>query len=152
VRTYDLAPQMSAREITDVFLKTFDERYPRFSVVNFANADMVGHTGVIAATVAAVETIDECLGRIVSDVEREGGVCVITADHGNAEDMLATDDGPNTAHTCNPVPLIVTSNTVEVDDHGSLADVAPTVLDLLGVERPAAMTGHSLLSAVATRA
>ena len=107
VATYDLKPQMSAREITDAFLAAFHSDRPAFSVINFANADMVGHTGVIPATIVAVQTIDECLGRIVAEVHRHGGVCAITADHGNAEDMLAPDGAPNTAHSTNPVPLIL---------------------------------------------
>jgi 2,3-bisphosphoglycerate-independent phosphoglycerate mutase len=144
VPTYDHKPQMSAPDITDAFLVTFSDQYPRFSVVNFANADMVGHTGVIPATILAVETVDECLGQIVQEVDRQGGVCVITADHGNAEDMLASSGGPNTAHSLNPVPLILTARGVDLAEEGTLADVAPTVLDLLGIEQPATMTGHSL--------
>ena len=146
VPTYDHKPQMSACEITDAFLATFGDQYPRFSVVNFANADMVGHTGAIPATILAVETVDECLGEIVQEVDRQGGVCVITADHGNAEDMLAANGSPNTAHSLNPVPLILTARGVDLAEDGTLADVAPTVLDLLGIERPAGMTGHSLLN------
>jgi 2,3-bisphosphoglycerate-independent phosphoglycerate mutase len=137
---------MSAPDITDAFLARFSDEYPRFSVLNFANADMVGHTGMIPATVLAVETVDECLGQIVEEVNRQGGMCVITADHGNAEDMLAASGGPNTAHSLNPVPLILTAPGADLAGEGTLADVAPTVLDLLGIEQPAAMTGHSLLS------
>jgi 2,3-bisphosphoglycerate-independent phosphoglycerate mutase len=146
VPTYDHKPQMSAPDITDAFLARFSDEYPRFSVLNFANADMVGHTGMIPATVLAVETVDECLGQIVEEVNRQGGMCVITADHGNAEDMLAASGGPNTAHSLNPVPLILTAPGADLAGEGTLADVAPTVLDLLGIEQPAAMTGHSLLS------
>jgi 2,3-bisphosphoglycerate-independent phosphoglycerate mutase len=146
VPTYDHKPQMSACEITDAFLASFSDQYPRFSVINFANADMVGHTGVIPATILAVETVDECLGQIVEEVQRQGGVCVITADHGNAEDMLAANGNPNTAHSLNPVPLILTALGVGLAAEGTLADVAPTVLALLGIEQPAGMTGHSLLS------
>ena len=146
VPTYDHKPQMSARDITDAFLARFSDEYPRFSVLNFANADMVGHTGMIPATILAVETVDECLGEIVQEVQRQGGVCVITADHGNAEDMLAANGSPNTAHSLNPVPLILTAPGADLVGEGTLADVAPTVLDLLGMAQPAAMTGHSLLS------
>ncbi|HME03834.1 MAG TPA: 2,3-bisphosphoglycerate-independent phosphoglycerate mutase [Solirubrobacteraceae bacterium] len=146
VPTYDLKPQMSAREITDAFLAAFAEDRPVFSVINFANADMVGHTGVIPATVLAVETIDECLGRMVPEVHRRGGVCVITADHGNAEQKLNPDGSPNTAHTTNPVPLILTARGIQLAGKGTLADVAPTVLTLLGIEPPAAMSGHPLFS------
>jgi len=146
VPTYDHKPQMSAREITGAFLASFGDQCPRFSVVNFANADMVGHTGAIPATILAVETVDQCLGQIVQEVDRQGGVCVITADHGNAEEMLASGGGPNTAHSLNAVPLILTARGVEMAGEGTLADVAPTVLALLDIERPAGMTGHSLLS------
>ncbi len=145
VATYDRKPQMSAREITDAFIAAFDADRPALSVINFANADMVGHTGVIGATVQAAETIDECLGRIIPVVERRGGVCVITADHGNAESMLTKEGAPNTAHSTNPVPLILTSSNRALAGEGALSDVAPTVLALLGLEQPAAMTGHSLL-------
>ncbi len=145
VPTYDRKPQMSAREITHAFLESFAEHTPQFTIINFANADMVGHTGVIPAAITAVETIDACLARVVEAVHGAGGVCVITADHGNAECMRDADDSPNTAHSCNPVPLIVTAGGVNLDGTGSLADVAPTVLALLGIEQPQAMTGDSLL-------
>jgi 2,3-bisphosphoglycerate-independent phosphoglycerate mutase len=146
VPTYDLKPQMSAREITDAFLTAFRSGRPALCVINFANADMVGHTGVTAATIVAVQTIDECLGRIVAEVHRQGGVCAITADHGNAEEMLTADGAPSTAHSTNPVPLILTGSDRELAGEGALSDVAPTVLELLGLERPAAMSGRSLLA------
>jgi 2,3-bisphosphoglycerate-independent phosphoglycerate mutase len=145
IPTYDHKPQMSAREITYAFLRAFAEDRPRFSIINFANADMVGHTGVIPAAITGVETIDGCLPRVVAAVHQAGGVCVITADHGNAEHMLDPGDRPNTAHSLNPVPLIVTSNGLRLKATGSLADVAPTVLALLGIEPPEEMTGRSLL-------
>jgi 2,3-bisphosphoglycerate-independent phosphoglycerate mutase len=145
VATYDQAPGMSAREVTAAFEHAFACGRPRFSVINFANADMVGHTGVIAATVTAVETIDACLRRVVGAVEAAGGTCVITADHGNAEQMLGPDGEPSTAHSLNPVPLIVTAAAVGLASAGTLADVAPTVLALLGIAQPPAMTGRSLL-------
>jgi 2,3-bisphosphoglycerate-independent phosphoglycerate mutase len=145
VATYDQAPRMSAREVTAAFEQAFACDHPRFSIINFANADMVGHTGVIPATITAVETIDECLRRVVSTVEAAGGACAITADHGNAEQMLEPGGEPSTAHTLNPVPLIVTARGVHLSGAGTLADVAPTVLALLGIERPSAMTGRSLL-------
>jgi 2,3-bisphosphoglycerate-independent phosphoglycerate mutase len=147
VATYDLAPQMSAHEITDAFLAAFEEDRPAFSVINFANADMVGHTGVLPATILAVQTIDACLGRIVAAVYELGGICMITADHGNAEHELSADGSANTAHTTNQVPLILTASGVRLAEHGTLADVAPTVLALLGIDAPAAMSGHSLLIA-----
>src|SRR5664279_2922051 len=106
---------------------------------------MVGHTGVVPATITAVETVDECLGRVVSAVHAAGGACVITADHGNAEQMLAPDGNPSTAHSLNPVPLIVTARDVSLNPRGTIADVAPTVLALLGLPHPPAMSGRSLL-------
>jgi len=145
VSTYDLKPQMSARGVTDAFELAFSSEHPRFSVINFANADMVGHTGVIPATIAAVETVDECLGRVVSAVHAAGGACVITADHGNAEQMLSPGGKPSTAHSLNPVPLIVTAPDISLRGEGTIADVAPTVLALLEMQQPAAMSGRSLL-------
>ncbi len=148
VPTYDQKPQMSARQIADAFVQAFAEEHPRFSIINFANADMVGHTGVIPAAITGVETVDACLGRVVEAVHQAGGACVITADHGNAEHMLEADGSPNTAHSLNPVPLIVTARGVRLTGPGSLADVAPTVLALLGMIRPEEMTGRSLLEPV----
>jgi 2,3-bisphosphoglycerate-independent phosphoglycerate mutase len=136
---------MSARGVTDAFELAFGSEQPRFSVINFANADMVGHTGVIPATVTAVETVDECLGRVASAVHAAGGACVITADHGNAEQMLSPAGKPSTAHSLNPVPLIVTAPDISLRGEGTIADVAPTVLALLGLQQPAAMSGRSLL-------
>jgi 2,3-bisphosphoglycerate-independent phosphoglycerate mutase len=145
VPTHDHKPQMSARQITDAFLGAFAEDSPRFSIINFANADMVGHTGVIPAAVSEVETIDACLQRLVQPVQAAGGVCVITADHGNAEHMLEADDRPNTAHSLSLVPSIVTARGLKLEAGGTLADVAPTVLALLGIESPTEITGRSLL-------
>ncbi|HTZ85549.1 MAG TPA: 2,3-bisphosphoglycerate-independent phosphoglycerate mutase [Solirubrobacteraceae bacterium] len=149
VPTYDHKPQMSAPEAADAFVSAWRQDEPGFAIVNFANADMVGHTGVIPAAVAAIETVDSCLGKVVAAVRERAGVCVITADHGNADHMLEPDGSPNTAHSLNPVPLIVTMHGVELGDEGILADVAPTVLELLGIAQPAAMTGRSLLRALA---
>ncbi len=145
VATYDLAPQMSAEGVADIFCARLAEPGVRFGLVNFANPDMVGHTGVIPAAVAAVETADRCLARVVAAVDARGGVCLITADHGNAEVMLNPDGSPNTAHTTNQVPFIVTRHGVELRDGGRLADVAPTVLGLLGVAQPDVMSGRSLI-------
>jgi 2,3-bisphosphoglycerate-independent phosphoglycerate mutase len=149
VPTYDHKPQMSAREAAAAFVGAWREEGAdglRFGVINFANADMVGHTGAIPAAVAAIETVDECLGEVVEAVCESGGVCVVTADHGNADHMLEPDGSPNTAHSLNPVPLIVTASGLELRaGDGILADVAPTVLDLLGIEQPAQMTGKSLI-------
>jgi 2,3-bisphosphoglycerate-independent phosphoglycerate mutase len=147
VPTYDHKPQMSAREAADEFVSAWEEDRPRFAIINFANADMVGHTGVIAAAVEAIETVDECLGKVVAAVHEAGGACVVTADHGNAEHMLEPDGSPNTAHSLNPVPLIVTVAGLSLSGRGGiLADVAPTVLDLLGIEQPPQMTGRSLVA------
>jgi 2,3-bisphosphoglycerate-independent phosphoglycerate mutase len=146
VATYDLKPEMSARAAADAFLAAWGQEDPQFGVINFANADMVGHTGVIPAAIEAIETVDRCLGDVVLAVQRSGGVLIITADHGNADHMLEPDGSPNTAHSLNPVPLIVTEeNVAPLRSGGVLADVAPTVLELLGIEQPAGMTGTSLL-------
>jgi 2,3-bisphosphoglycerate-independent phosphoglycerate mutase len=146
VPTYDHRPQMSAREAAAAFVGAWRADEPRFGIINFANADMVGHTGVIAAAVTAIETVDECLGQVVAAVHASGGVCVVTADHGNSDHMLEPDGSPNTAHSTNPVPLIVTSAGAHLrTGEGILADVAPTVLAALGIEQPPAMTGRSLI-------
>jgi 2,3-bisphosphoglycerate-independent phosphoglycerate mutase len=146
VPTYDHKPEMSAREATEAFLRHWADGDHAFAIINFANADMVGHTGVIPAAVTAVETVDECLGRVVEAVHGTGGSCLVTADHGNADEMLEDDGSPDTAHSLNPVPFIVTAGAATVDGEGILADVAPTALALLGVEQPAAMTGRSLVA------
>jgi len=146
VPTYDHKPQMSAREAAAAFVGAWREDQPRFGIINFANADMVGHTGVIPAAVQAIETVDACLGEVVAAVHESGGACLITADHGNADHMLEPDGSPNTQHSLNPVPLILTSDGVSLREQGGiLADVAPTVLQALGIEQPAQMTGHSLI-------
>jgi 2,3-bisphosphoglycerate-independent phosphoglycerate mutase len=146
VPTYDHRPQMSAREAAAAFVGAWRQDRPRFGIINFANADMVGHTGVIEAAVQAIETVDECLGQVVAVVHESGGVCVVTADHGNADHMLEPDGSPNTAHSLNPVPLILTSPGASLRQRdGILADVAPTVLQTLGIEQPAEMTGRSLI-------
>ena len=145
VASYDQKPEMSAREVTDRFVQELDRNGYRFAVINLANPDMVGHTGSIAAAVKAVETADECLGRIVEAVARQGGVSLITADHGNAEQMLEADGAsPHTAHTTNPVPLVVTDHEVTLEDTGELADLVPTVLGFLGFTQPLQMTGKPL--------
>jgi len=146
VPTYDHKPQMSAREAAVAFVEAWGADSPTFGIINFANADMVGHTGVIEAAVAAIETVDECLGKVVAAVHGAGGACVITADHGNADHMLEPDGSPNTAHSMNPVPLILTVPGLSLRGGGVLADVAPTLLEVLGIEQPEAMTGRSLVS------
>ena len=146
VKTYDERPEMSARAAAEAFVEGWRAEPRRFGVINFANPDMVGHTGVIEAAVTAIETVDECLGRVVAAVHGSGGACVITADHGNADHMLEADGSPNTAHSLNPVPLVVTAEVAGLREGGALADVAPTVLELLGEEQPGAMTGRSLIA------
>ncbi|HTK24683.1 MAG TPA: 2,3-bisphosphoglycerate-independent phosphoglycerate mutase [Gaiella sp.] len=145
VPSYDHKPEMSALQVAAEVSAAFAKGY-RFCVVNFANADMVGHTGVIPAVVLAVETVDACLGQVVDAAAQAGGVCLVTADHGNAETMLEPDGSPHTAHTTNPVPLLMTGGTASLRDGGELSDLAPTVLDLLGLPLPAAMTGASLVA------
>jgi 2,3-bisphosphoglycerate-independent phosphoglycerate mutase len=148
VPSYDRKPEMSAAEVADRFAAVIGDGY-RFAVVNFANPDMVGHTGSIPAVIAAVEAVDRCLGAVVEAVREAGGVCFVTADHGNAEKMLEPDGvSPHTAHTTSPVPLIVTDEHVTVRPEGELSDLAPTILTLLGLPVPPEMTG----STIATRA
>jgi 2,3-bisphosphoglycerate-independent phosphoglycerate mutase len=146
VPTYDLKPQMSAEPAAEAFVSHWRENTYRFGIINFANPDMVGHTGVIPAAVTAVETVDAQLGEVVEAVLAKGGACIVTADHGNCDHMLEPDGSPNTAHSLNPVPLIVTADGLELRDAGILADVAPTVLQLLGIAQPEAMTGRSLIA------
>jgi 2,3-bisphosphoglycerate-independent phosphoglycerate mutase len=146
VPTYDHKPQMSARGAADAFVSRWSEGDHRFGIINFANPDMVGHTGVIPAAVRAVEEVDGCLGDVVAAVEASGGACIVTADHGNCDHMLEPDGSPNTAHSLNPVPLVVTADGIELREGGILADVAPTALALLGIPQPEAMTGKSLIA------
>jgi 2,3-bisphosphoglycerate-independent phosphoglycerate mutase len=146
VPTYDKKPEMSARAAAEAFTTRWREGGFGFGIINFANPDMVGHTGVIEAAVAAVEAVDGCLGQVVEAVHEGGGACIVTADHGNADQMLDADGGPDTAHSKNPVPLVVTADVETLRDGGVLADVAPTALALLGLEQPAAMTGRSLVA------
>ena len=148
VPSYDLQPEMSAYELAEQFCAEVGDGY-RFAVVNFANPDMVGHTGSIPAVVAAVEAVDVCLGRVAAAVERADGVCLVTADHGNAEVMLEPDGvSPHTAHTTNLVPLVVTQEGIALREGGELADLAPTILTVLGLAVPGVMTGHPLATAL----
>ncbi len=147
VPTYDRKPQMSAPAVTDALLGELAKGDLDFVVVNYANADMVGHSGVLAAAIEAVEAVDACLGRLVPRVLELGGACLITADHGNSDHMVEPDGGPNTAHSTNPVPFVATVDGVGVRPGGVLADIAPTVLGLLGVPAPVEMTGRGLLVA-----
>lgn len=145
VPTYDLKPDMSAREVTDACVERIESGSYDVIILNFANCDMVGHTGVYEAARLAVETVDECVARVVEATSRMGGITLITADHGNADRMLE-DDGvtPYTAHTTNPVPFYIVGADVKLRD-GKLADIAPTMLDLMGLQKPAEMDGETLI-------
>jgi len=145
VATYDLLPQMSAVEVTDKVIEELETRNYDVVILNFANGDMVGHTGVVNAAIKAVETVDECVGRVVDKTLEIGGVAIITADHGNCEKMVDETGQPFTAHTTNPVPLIVTKKDIKLREGGSLGDIAPTMLELLSVPQPSEMTGKSLI-------
>jgi 2,3-bisphosphoglycerate-independent phosphoglycerate mutase len=148
VATYDLQPEMSAAEVTDKLIEAIDAGRFDVVVVNYANTDMVGHTGDLQAAIKAVETVDRCLGRLADAVERAGGTLLITADHGNVEMMRDPETGqPHTAHTTNPVPLLLVNPPASVAglEDGRLCDVAPTLLQLLGLKKPKAMTGRVLL-------
>ena len=149
VETYDLKPEMSAYEVTDKVLAAIEEDKYDCIILNYANTDMVGHTGSLPAAIKAVEAVDECVGKVVKLVESKQGNIIITADHGNAEQMIDYKTGePHTAHTTNPVPLIlVTRNEkLKLKEDGKLADLAPTMLDLMNLEKPEEMTGESLLN------
>jgi 2,3-bisphosphoglycerate-independent phosphoglycerate mutase len=146
VPTYDHKPEMSAAAAARLFTEHWSADGYRFGIINFANPDMVGHTGVIPAAVAAVEEVDRRLGEVVTAVHQKGGALLITADHGNCEHMLEPDGSPNTAHSTNPVPLIATVANISLREGGILADVAPTALDLLGIAQPEAMTGRTLVT------
>jgi 2,3-bisphosphoglycerate-independent phosphoglycerate mutase len=146
VPSYDLKPEMSAREVARQFAEQIGAGGYRFAVINFANPDMVGHTGSIPAVTKAVEVTDECLATVLEATRAAGGVCLVTADHGNAEQMLEPDGvSPHTAHTTNPVPLVLTSHQHALAERGELSDLAPTVLALLGLEIPPQMTGVNLV-------
>ncbi|MFZ5623763.1 MAG: 2,3-bisphosphoglycerate-independent phosphoglycerate mutase [Gemmatimonadota bacterium] len=146
VATYDLAPEMSARGVTEALCASLDQGHHDFYLCNFANADMVGHTGVLPAVIKAVETVDECLARIVASAEKAGASLLITADHGNCEVMIdPVTGGPHTAHTTNPVPFVaINAGQGPLRSGGALCDVGPTVLRLLGIEPPPEMTGRDL--------
>ncbi|WP_147534043.1 2,3-bisphosphoglycerate-independent phosphoglycerate mutase [Bacillus marasmi] len=145
VATYDLKPEMSAYEVTDALIAAINEDKFDAIILNYANPDMVGHSGMLEPTIKAVETVDECLGRVIDLILEKGGAAIITADHGNADEVITLEGNPMTAHTTNPVPVIVTKPGVELREGGILGDLAPTMLDLLGIEKPVEMTGTSLI-------
>ncbi|MBV8934400.1 MAG: 2,3-bisphosphoglycerate-independent phosphoglycerate mutase [Alphaproteobacteria bacterium] len=154
VATYDLQPEMSAPEVTDKVVEAIRSGSFDVIVLNYANTDMVGHTGRIDAATKAVEAVDDCLGRLAEAVEQAGGTLVITADHGNAEMMRDPETGePHTAHTLNPVPFVVVNPPAEMSqlENGRLSDIAPTLLAIIGLPKPAAMTGHSLIGSATGR-
>jgi 2,3-bisphosphoglycerate-independent phosphoglycerate mutase len=146
VATYDLQPEMSAVQVTDAVVKAIESGEFDVYIMNYANADMVGHSGVLPAAIRAIETIDACLGRVVDAIRARGGNVIITADHGNAEQMIDPDTGePFTAHTTYPVPFILIGDyNGKLADGGSLQDIAPTMLGILGIAEPSQMTGHDL--------
>ena len=144
VATYDLQPEMSAYQVTEEAVKRIESGNYDVIILNFANCDMVGHTGVYDAACKAVATVDECVGKVVDATSKMGGVSMITADHGNAERMVDTDGSPFTAHTTNLVPFYIVGASVKLRD-GRLADIAPTMLDLMGLEKPAEMDGETLI-------
>lgn len=145
VATYDLKPEMSAYEVTDALLEAIAADKFDGIILNFANPDMVGHSGMLAPTIKAIEAVDTCLGRVVDAILAKGGQAIITADHGNSDEVVTIDDQPMTAHTTNPVPVIVTKPGVVLHEDGILADLAPTMLDLMQIAQPAEMTGKSLI-------
>ncbi|MEI3605583.1 2,3-bisphosphoglycerate-independent phosphoglycerate mutase [Pseudogracilibacillus sp. SE30717A] len=146
VATYDLKPEMSAYEVTDALLNELDKGELNAIILNFANPDMVGHSGKLEPTIKAIEAVDECLGKVVDKIISLGGEVIITADHGNSDEVVTLEGKPMTAHTTNPVPVIVTREGISVRDGGILADLAPTMLDILGIEQPAEMTGKTLIN------
>ena len=145
VPTFDLKPEMSAYEVTDAVVKVIEEEKYDVIILNYANCDMVGHTGIFDAAKQAVEAVDTCVGRMVDAILAKGGVALITADHGNADKMCEPDGTPFTAHTTNPVPFIVVGEDCKLRDGGVLADIAPTMLQVLGLPQPEEMTGKSLI-------
>ena len=144
--TYDLKPEMSAYEVKDALVGALSSGRFDFIALNFANGDMVGHTGVYDAITKAVKAVDECAGEVIEAAKRNGYEVVVIADHGNADNAINPDGSPNTAHSLNPVPIIVVSDRVASVGDGVLADVAPTVLALMGLPQPKEMTGKALVS------
>ncbi|TDQ36993.1 2,3-bisphosphoglycerate-independent phosphoglycerate mutase [Aureibacillus halotolerans] len=145
VATYDLKPEMSAYEVKDALLKALDKDTFDAIILNFANPDMVGHSGKLEPTIKAIEAVDECLGEIVDKILSKDGVALITADHGNSDEVVTPEGKPMTAHTTNPVPLIVTKKGLALNEGGKLGDLSPTMLDIMNLEKPVEMTGESLI-------
>jgi 2,3-bisphosphoglycerate-independent phosphoglycerate mutase len=148
VATYDQKPEMSAPEVTEAFLEQLASGKYQVIIMNYANADMVGHTGDMDAAIKAIETVDRCVGKVVKAVQEKGGTVIITADHGNADEMLDPNGHPHTAHTTNRAPFILIgedAGRVKLRPGGILADIAPTMLDLMGIPVPPEMTGRSLI-------
>lgn len=146
VATYDLKPEMSAYEVTEKCVEAIESDKYDMIILNFANCDMVGHTGVFDAAVKAVEAVDECVGKVTDAIAAKGGVSVITADHGNADKMIAEDGTPFTAHTTNPVPFCVVGYPCTLREGGCLADIAPTMLEIMGIDQPKEMLGKSMIA------
>lgn len=145
VATYDLKPEMSAYQVTEALIQEIEADQHDTIILNLANPDMVGHSGMLEPTIKAVETVDQCLGQIVEKIIEKGGIALITADHGNADMVLDGQNRPFTAHTTNPVPIIVTKQGLSLREDGILADLAPTILDLLKIQKPSEMTGKTLV-------
>lgn len=145
VATYDLKPEMSAYQVTEALIQEIEADQHDAIILNLANPDMVGHSGMLEPTIKAVETVDQCLGQIVEKIIEKGGIALITADHGNADMVLDAQNRPFTAHTTNPVPIIVTKQGLSLREDGILADLAPTILDLLKIQKPSEMTGKTLV-------
>lgn len=145
VATYDLQPEMSAFELADALVVELEKKEPDFVCLNFANGDMVGHTGVMEAAIKACEAVDKCAEKVITTALENGYSTIVIADHGNCETMINPDGSPNTAHTTNPVPFIVVDNDIKTVENGILGDIAPTILDMMGIVQPAAMDQHSLV-------
>jgi 2,3-bisphosphoglycerate-independent phosphoglycerate mutase len=145
VATYDLKPEMSAYELADALVPELEKGEVDFVCLNFANGDMVGHTGVMSAAIKACEAVDKCVEKVITAALANNYTTLIIADHGNCETMINPDGSPNTAHTTNPVPIILVDGELKEIHDGVLGDLAPTILELMGIEKPAVMTRHSLL-------
>jgi 2,3-bisphosphoglycerate-independent phosphoglycerate mutase len=145
VATYDLQPEMSAFELADALVPELEKETVDFVCLNFANGDMVGHTGVMEAAIKACEAVDQCVAKVITAALDHNYTTLVIADHGNCETMINPDGSPNTAHTTNPVPIILVDKDLKNINNGVLGDLAPTILDLMGIEKPTVMTRHSLL-------